>query len=161
MQSHGRGGREKQRGMQHADTTVGGTARTEAAHAWQRSDREGRLSWWRHWELWLALALGGLLRLWHADYTTFGDDQAALMTMARHALERHELPVTGIPSSIGSLNPPVSIYVIIPFAAGRTNPLPAVLSLALWNVLGVALCYIFALRFFGRRIATVGTLLFA
>jgi hypothetical protein len=93
--------------------------------------------------------------------TTFGDDQAALMTVARQAIERHELAVAGIPSSIASLNPPLSIYALMPFATVGTNPLPAVLSLALWHVLGVALRYIFALRYFGRRIAAEVALLFA
>ncbi|HLY30429.1 MAG TPA: glycosyltransferase family 39 protein, partial [Ktedonobacterales bacterium] len=31
----------------------------------------------------------------------------------------------------------------------------------MWNIFGVGLCYIFALRYFGRRIASIGTLLFA
>lgn len=104
-----------------------------------------------------------MLRLWRLDVMqfTFGNDQTGYMTLAREGILRGALPVTGIPSSIHTLNPPLSVYLIMPFAVFTANPLPVVVSIALWNVLGVALCYMFALRYFGRRVAAVGTLLFA
>ncbi|HLZ25443.1 MAG TPA: hypothetical protein VKQ30_25250 [Ktedonobacterales bacterium] len=120
-----------------------------------------RWCWLRHWEFWLALALGAFLRLWQIGTTQFLDDQTGLYALARAGVLHHVIPLTGIPSSIQSLNPPLSVYLLMPFAAITPNPLPAVVTLALWNVAGVALCYIFALRYFGRRVAAVGTLLFA
>ncbi|MGZ3585607.1 MAG: glycosyltransferase family 39 protein, partial [Ktedonobacterales bacterium] len=74
---------------------------------------------------------------------------------------RHALPVASIPSSLTTLNPPLSIYLLIPFALLGTNPLPAMIAVALWNVLGIALCYVFASAFFERRIAVLATLFFA
>ena len=120
-----------------------------------------RWLWTRQWEFWLALVLAAFLRLWRIDLTQFLGDQAGLMRLARGGVLQGALPLTGIPSSIGTLNPPTSIYLIMPFVAFTKDPLPAVVSIALWNIVGVALCYIFALRYFGRRIAAVGTLLFA
>ena len=126
-----------------------------------KTSRRARWLWLRHWELWLAVALAAALRLWHIELTQFLDDQTGLMRLAREAFSQRALPVTGIISSIGTLNPPLSVYVLEPFAAFTADPMPAVIVLALWNVLGVALCYVFTLRYFGRRVAGVAALLFA
>lgn len=115
----------------------------------------------RHWPLWVALVVGAFLRLWHLDSAMFLNDQSTLMTLARDAWTLHALPVTGIPSSIGTLNPPFSVYLLMPFAALGRNPWPAVVSLALWNVAGIGLTYLFALRHFGRGVAAVSALLMA
>jgi len=120
-----------------------------------------RWAWARQWEFWLALALAAFLRLWQVNTSSFLNDQAGLMELARGGILQGALPLTGIPSSIGTLNPPTAIYLIMPFAYVTKDPLGAIISIAVWNVLGVALCYIFALRYFGRRVAVVGTLLFA
>ncbi|HEX6819230.1 MAG TPA: glycosyltransferase family 39 protein [Ktedonobacterales bacterium] len=125
------------------------------------SSRQARWPWLRHWELWLAIVLAAALRLWHIELTQFLDDQTGLMQLARGSFSLHALPVTGIISSIGTLNPPLSVYVLEPFAAFTADPMPAAIVLALWNVLGIALCYVFTLRYFGRRVAGVAALLFA
>lgn len=120
-----------------------------------------RWGWARQPEFWLAVALAAFLRLWHVDFSQFLDDQAGLMRLARESVLRGALPLTGIRSSIGTLNPPLSVYILQPFALFTADPLPQVIALALWNVLGIALCYIFALRYFGRRAAAIAALLFA
>ena len=120
-----------------------------------------RFAWLRYPEFWLAIILAAFLRLWHIDLTQFLDDQAALMTLARNAWLHGALPITGIPTSFGTLNPPLSVYLLMPFTLFGKDPLPAAISIALWNVLGVALCYIFAHRYFGRVIAASSALLFA
>jgi hypothetical protein len=121
----------------------------------------GMWSWARHPEFWLAMGLGAVVRLWRLDTAHFHFDQASMMMLAREAVLRHAVPVASIPSSIHTLNPPLSIYLLMPFALFGKDPFPAVVALALWNVLGVALCYSFALRYFERPVAAVGTLLFA
>jgi len=134
---------------------------TEPLTARDATPKAPRWAWARQWEFWLALAVAAFLRLWRIDLTQFLDDQAGLMRLARGGILQGALPLTGIPSSIGTLNPPIAVYLIMPFTYFTKDPLPAVVSIALWNILGVALCYIFALRYFGRRVAAVGTLLFA
>lgn len=125
------------------------------------SDSTRRWAWVRHWEFWLALALGAFLRLWRLDLTQYLDDQTLLMRLARLSVTHGWIPLTGIPSSIHTLNPPLSVYLLLPFAALTADPMPVVISIALWNVIGVGLSYLFTLRYFGRRIAAVSALLFA
>ncbi|HEV2457922.1 MAG TPA: glycosyltransferase family 39 protein, partial [Ktedonobacterales bacterium] len=120
-----------------------------------------RWTWLRYPDFWIAVALGAVLRLWALGSSNFLFDQASLMTLARQAVRLHLLPVTSMNYSVGILQPPLSIYLLIPFTLFGTNPLPAVVAVALWNVFGVALCYIFTLRYFGRRVAAVASLLFA
>lgn len=110
---------------------------------------------------WLAIVLGAALRLWALGSSQFLDDQASLMTLAREAVLRHAVPIASIPSSISTLNPPLNVYLLMPFTLLNKDPLLAVIALAVWNVMGVALCYVFALGAFGRRVAVIGTLLFA
>jgi hypothetical protein len=117
--------------------------------------------WARHWELWLAVALGAFLRCWHLDLTTFLIDQNISMRLARVAAVGHLIPVTSVEYSVGGYAPPFGLYLVLPFAALSRDPLPVVVSIALWNVLGVALCCVFALKYFGRLVAGFGTLLFA
>jgi 4-amino-4-deoxy-L-arabinose transferase-like glycosyltransferase len=105
--------------------------------------------------------MGAFLRLWHLDSAMFLNDQSILMTLAREAITLHALPVTGIPSSVGTLNPPFSVYLLVPFAAFGRNPWPAVVALALWNVAGIGITYVFALRHFGRWVAAISALLLA
>jgi hypothetical protein len=117
--------------------------------------------WLSHWELWLALLLGGWLRLFALNRTLWLDDQTQLLDMARAAVLRGMIPATGIPSSVGFLNSSISIYLLLPIAAFTANPLPQTIALALWNVVGVAICYVAALRGFGRSVALWSALFFA
>jgi 4-amino-4-deoxy-L-arabinose transferase-like glycosyltransferase len=132
----------------------------KAAPLWSRL-RERLPDWVSHWELWLALLLGGWLRLFALDRTLWLDDQTQLLDMARTAILRGMIPATGIPSSVGFLNSPISIYLLLPIATFTANPLPQTIALALWNVIGVAICYVAALRGFGRRVAVWSALVFA
>ncbi|HKV83000.1 MAG TPA: glycosyltransferase family 39 protein [Ktedonobacterales bacterium] len=123
--------------------------------------QDARHDWLRHWELWVALAVGACLRLWQPGADGFLGDQAGLMQLARLSIQHGAIPVTGIYSSISTLNPPLSVYVLLPFAWLSHDPLLAVISQECWNVAGVFFCYIFVLRTFGRRAAAISTALFA
>lgn len=120
-----------------------------------------RFAWLRQWEFWLALAIAAFLRLWRIDLTQFLDDQTGIAGIARTGLLTGALPLTSNLSSIGTFHSPLTEYLLMPFLAFGKNPLPAVVSIAIWNVLGIAFCYIFALRYFGRRAALAASLLFA
>ena len=125
------------------------------------TSRRGRFAWARYPEFWIILLVAAALRLWHLDHSQWLDDQAQLLTLARDAWLHGALPITGIRSSIDTLNPPLSVYILMPFFLFTRNPLPALVGLAFWNIFGVALCYIFALRYFSRRAAFCAALLFA
>jgi len=123
--------------------------------------RFARIPWVRYPEFWAIVLVAALLRLWLLDHSQWLDDQAQLLTLARDAWLHGALPITGIRSSIGTLNPPLSVYILMPFFLFTKSPLPALIGLALWNIFGVALCYIFALRYFSRRAAFCSALVFA
>src|SRR5262249_34435574 len=130
-------------------TALGAAAEPLATPArWRRL--MGREPWLGQWEFWLALALAALLRLWQLDQSQFLDDQVGLMTLARAAARRGALPLPAPPPPTATLTPPLSIDLLLPTALFTKDPLPAVVLLALWNVAGVGLLYIFTLRYFGR-----------
>lgn len=108
----------------------------------------------------LVLAVGAALRLTFLGQTTFLGDQAELLALARSAAIHHSLPVTGIRSSIGTLNPPASVYMLMPFAL-LGDPRWATLATALANVVAVILLYFLADRYVGRRAAFAAGLLYA
>ena len=120
-----------------------------------------RIPWVRYPEFWAIVLIAALLRLWLLDHSQWLDDQAQLLTLARDAWLHGALPITGIRSSIGTLNPPLSVYILMPFFLLTKSPLPALIGLALWNIFGVALCYRFGLRYFNRRVAFLAALVFA
>ena len=142
-------------------TDTGRTGRAVQSGAKTPTPRWQRFAWARYPEFWIIVLIAATLRLWHLDHSQWLDDQAQLLTLARDAWLRGVLPITGIRSSINTLNPPLSVYILMPFFLFTKSPLPALIGLALWNIFGVALCYVFALRFFTRRAAFCAALVFA
>lgn len=132
-----------------------------AKHREPAAHDASRAGWQRNWEFWLAVVLAGFLRLWHIELTQFLKDQVDLMMLTRPAVVHGVLPITATYSSIGTYHPPLAVYFLLPIYFFTTNPLPGVISIALVNVLAVALTYIFALRYFGRTVAGAAALLFA
>ncbi len=116
--------------------------------------------WCRRWELWLGLAVGAWLRLADIHHTLFLDDQVLLLQLGQAALRDGGVPITGIPSSIGTLNAPFSIYLYLPFAAVG-SPLAAAWMIALANLVALALTYVVVDRVFGRLAAGVTLALYA
>lgn len=112
-----------------------------------------------HWELWVAIAIGAFLRLWSLGASPWRDDQVGYMTLARSGVLHGAAPITGLPFSVGFMSSPLDIYLAMPFTLGGEHPVAATISVALWNIVGLAACYVFVLRSFGRRTAAVATLL--
>ncbi len=108
----------------------------------------------------LALLAGATLRLiWLGD-TSFLGDQAELLALGRSAADHHALIITGILSSIGTLNPPVSTWLYAPFAL-LGGPIGASAFTALLNILAIGMLYAIAARYGGRRAGFVAALLYA
>ncbi|MFI5277485.1 MAG: hypothetical protein ACHQ1E_09475, partial [Ktedonobacterales bacterium] len=97
----------------------------------------------------LALLVGALLRLLWLGDTSFLGDQAQLLAMGQSAALHHAVILTGIPSSLGSLNPPVSTWLYAPFALAG-GALGATIFTALANLVAVALLYALAARYLNR-----------
>ncbi|HEY8325479.1 MAG TPA: glycosyltransferase family 39 protein [Ktedonobacterales bacterium] len=108
----------------------------------------------------LALLVGALLRLLWLGDTSFLGDQAQLLAMGQSAALHHAVILTGIPSSLGSLNPPVSTWLYAPFALAG-GALGATIFTALANLVAVALLYALAARYLNRMAAFSAALLYA
>ncbi|HEX8998045.1 MAG TPA: glycosyltransferase family 39 protein [Ktedonobacterales bacterium] len=115
----------------------------------------------RHgWSGGLAILIGSLLRLLWLNDTSFLGDQAQLLAVGRSAAYHQSMIITGIPSSIGSLNPPAATWLYGPFALVG-GPLGATLFTALANIFAVALLYALATRYVSRRAGFAAALLYA
>lgn len=143
-----------------ADTIVLPRVKKTASPAWLRAWR-GAFTWLAVWEVYPIIALATFLRFYHLSMTEFDADQAILYRLPREAVVHGLIPVTGTIASIGMINPPGYVYLLMPIAAFTANPMADVVFTALVNVAAVILTYIFTRRYFGRLAGTVAALLFA
>jgi hypothetical protein len=94
------------------------------------------------------LLLAAYLRLNHLDWTEFKLDEANLSQLAYRMARAGEIPLTGIGSSVGIVNPPLAAWLLaIPYALSA-SPIVATGFIALSNVVAVALCYGLGRRMF-------------
>src|SRR5512135_2751228 len=115
----------------------------------------------------LVLLLAAYLRLNHLDWTEFKLDEAHLSQIAYDMARHGVIPLTGIGSSVGIVNPPLAAWLLaIPYAVS-SSPIVATAFIALLNVAAVALCYGLSRRMFAPwsdrawLAALITTLLFA
>src|SRR5882724_8595407 len=123
--------------------------------------RAALLSLLRSWELYLILAVALFLRLYHIDLTEFDGDQATIFRMAHDAVSHGMLVATSNGASIGIINPPAVIYLLMIAATFSSNPLWGAVLTALMAVVAVVLTYLFTRRYFGRPAATIAALTYA
>ena len=114
---------------------------------------------------WLAAAgvvlLGALLRLWRLDLAEFKLDELAVTRLVFALTQQGQWPARGIPSSLGTNNSPLVVYLLALPALVRPTPLALTAFVALLNVAGIAGTLWFARRFFGAVAALVAGVLFA
>ena len=109
----------------------------------------------------LVVSLAAALRFNRGDVVEYFHDDAMLATMALELADGLRFPLTGILSSTGIPNPPVSVYAMaLPFALS-SSPAFAIHVIMAWNAVGVALLWLLARQFGGARIALIAGLLYA
>ena len=109
----------------------------------------------------LIVLLAAGLRIVRSDVVEYFHDDAMLATLALELADGLRLPLTGILSSTGIPNSPVSVYLLaLPFSLS-SDPAFVIHAIMLWNVIGVALLWLLARRFAGWRIALIAGLLYA
>src|SRR2546421_317027 len=118
-------------------------------------------SWLRAWEIHPIILIASLLRLYRLDPTAFSYDQSMLFRMAYDAVHYGLIPATSNGSSIFTLHPPLTVYLLMLPAILSANPLWAAVMTALFNVVAVLLTYIFTRRYYGRLAASIAALLYA
>ncbi len=127
------------------------------------SKRRVRLRSWflTTWEIYPILFIASFFRLYRIDTVIYSNDQAILFRLAHDAVAHGLLPATSNQSSIGILHPPAAIYFLMLSAALSANPLWAEVSIALFNIIGVLVAYIFTRRYYGRLAGTIVALLYS
>ena len=109
----------------------------------------------------LIILLAAALRLGRGDLVEYFHDDAMLATLALELADGIRFPLTGILSSTGIPNSPVSVYFLaLPFALS-SDPAVVIHFITLWNVLGVALLWLLARRCCGKRVALLAALCYA
>jgi hypothetical protein len=109
----------------------------------------------------LVLVVATILRLGEPGMVEFLHDEAYLSLLAQDLVAGGPIPVTGIPSSVGIPNPPISLYVMaIPYALS-SSPLIATLFIAVLNVAGVGLLWLMGHRYLRRNVALLTGLAYA
>ncbi len=122
-----------------------------------------RQRWLEREALWLLIALlaAALTRFWRSDIVEYFHDDAMLASLALEMAAGTRFPLTGILSSTGIPNSPVSVYLLaLPFAF-TSEIQSAIHFVMLWNTLGVALLWLIARRYFGRTVAAIASLAYA
>lgn len=109
----------------------------------------------------LLLLVAAWLRLGEPGMVEFLHDEAMLSLLAQEMAAGQRIPLTGIPSSVGIPNPPISVYIMaIPFSLSP-DPAAATLFIAALNVAGVGLLWLLAQRYLGRLAALAAGLAYA
>src|SRR5579875_1774208 len=124
-------------------------------HIWQIL-----LEWLATWELYPIIGAALFLRLYHFTATEFDTDQAVIFGMARGAVMHGLIPLTANASSIVTMNPPATIYLLMLGAIFSSSPYSGLLVVGILNVLAAVLTYIVTRRYYGRIAGTMAALLF-
>jgi 4-amino-4-deoxy-L-arabinose transferase-like glycosyltransferase len=109
----------------------------------------------------IVVALAAILRLGWPTITEFKLDESLIAGHALDIAEGRHFPLQGSVGSTGLPLPPLGLYIYaLPFLISP-NPLAASLFTAVWNVLGVALCWWIGRRYWGPIAGLAAALLFA
>ena len=107
----------------------------------------------------LAAALA--LRLFNLNYMEFKADEAWNLLLASEFVSGKAFPLVGIPSSLGTYNPALFIYLLALPLYFSPNPVVAAAFVALLNCAAAVVLYIFSRRHFSRMTAMTAACFFA
>ena len=94
--------------------------------------------------LFLVVLIAAVMRFGRGDIVEYFHDDAMLSTLALELADGLRWPLTGILSSTGIPNSPISVYLMaIPFSLS-SDPLFAIRVIMALNVIGVALLWLIA-----------------
>ncbi len=107
------------------------------------------------------LAAAAYLRFRSLGHAEMWGDQSLILGLALRFVRGGALPLAGIKSSAGIMNPPLTEYLLALPLAIRQEILPAVVFNALLGFLAVMACFAMVARLAGWRAALIATTLFA
>lgn len=118
-------------------------------------------SWLFSWEIYLIVLVASLLRFYQINTTQFMEDQAAVFSLAHHAIAHRLIPITSNAASVGIANPPGVIYFLMLPALLSPDPVWGAVQVGIFTVVAALLTYLFTRRYYGRFAGIVAALLYA
>lgn len=109
----------------------------------------------------IVVLIAALMRLSDPHRMEFFHDEAMLSMMAQELAHGQAFPLTGIVSSVGLPNSPMSVYILATPYALSDSPMVATLFIAALNVAGVGVLWWIAQRYFGATVALIAGLTYA
>lgn len=109
----------------------------------------------------LVLFVAGLMRYGQVNVVEYFHDDGMLATMVQEIVQGEAWHWTGIISSVGIPNPPMSLYVLLPAFVVTLDPVGAILFIMGLNVVGVGLVWWLGHRYWGQTVGLVAGLAYA
>jgi 4-amino-4-deoxy-L-arabinose transferase-like glycosyltransferase len=111
--------------------------------------------------LFLIIIAAIFLRIYNLNYMEFKGDEGFNSFKALKLVKEGAMPLFSSISSTGIHEPPVFMYLLaIPYVFS-TNPVVATGFIALLNVLGIVLCYMFVKRYYNEKSALIAAAFYA
>lgn len=107
------------------------------------------------------VALSSIFRLTNLDLVEFKTDEASNLLLATRIFFGHPLPYAGIATSVGILNPPFFIYLLIPFTLISFDPKTITFLIALINTLSIGFLFLIIKKYYGKTPAIITSVLIA
>ncbi|MDB4979181.1 MAG: rane protein of unknown function [Candidatus Peribacteria bacterium] len=111
--------------------------------------------------LWAAIGIACFQRVGFLQLMEYKYDEQQAWALAGAQWHGNGLALTGLPSSVGLLNPPLFTWILGIPALISSNPLPAAAMIAWLNVAGIALLYVLLRKNTNASVALWTTALFA
>lgn len=109
----------------------------------------------------IIIALSSVFRLTNLDLVEFKTDEASNLLLAIRAFFNHPLPYAGTATSVGILNPPFFIYLLIPLTLISADPKVLSFLIALVNVLSIGFLFLIIKKYYNKILAIITSLLIA
>lgn len=107
------------------------------------------------------VALGMLLRVAYPTLAEFKLDEATVIRRAMAIAWRGDLPATGVISSVGIANPPLTLYLTALPLRIWSDPVAAVVFIGLLNGIAIIVTYEVGKRYLDRSVGEIAAFLFA
>ena len=109
----------------------------------------------------IVIALSAIFRLTNLDLIEFKTDEAGNLLLASRLLFGHPLPPGGLATSTGILNPPLFIYLLLPFTFISVDPKFITFIIAFTNVLAIGFLFLIIKKYYNQTLAFIVSLLIA
>ena len=111
--------------------------------------------------IFIIIIIALFLRLHNISYMEFKGDEAFNSIKALKLVNEGEIPLFSAIGSTGIYEPPISIYLLAIPRFFSKNPVMAAGFIAILNVFGILICYLFVKKFYSKRAAIIASAFYA